>query len=207
MIDSKRRKTALILISMSIPMFIPLLMHILGYRLVIFNNIGLDRNNLAPWYAWIFAFVVTLLYVLYTFKKIPFVYKMQKEVSLFKLVGLVSIIGGLIEELVFRQWLIDLLDSKGYNIIIQVLISAIMFALIHIIWVIFSRDMKFLLGAFISTFLLGTLLGIVYLIGNRNVGPCIISHALINVIIEPWLLLAAISKDWKTKKYNIPERI
>lgn len=204
---AQRRKTALILISMSIPMFIPLLMHILGYRLVIFNNIGLDRNNLAPWYAWIFAFVVTLLYVLYTFKKIPFVYKMQKEVSLFKLVGLVSIIGGLIEELVFRQWLIDLLDSKGYNIIIQVLISAIMFALIHIIWVIFSRDMKFLLGAFISTFLLGTLLGIVYLIGNRNVGPCIISHALINVIIEPWLLLAAISKDWKTKKYNIPERI
>ncbi|MFC3335787.1 CPBP family intramembrane glutamic endopeptidase [Flavobacterium palustre] len=196
---SQRRKTALILISMSIPMFIPLLMQMLGYRLIIFNNIGLDENNLASWYAWITALVVTLLYVLYTFKKIPFVYEMQKEVSLFKLIGLLSIIGGLIEELVFRQWLMDLLDSKGYGAIIQVLISGILFALIHIIWVIFSRDMKFLRGAFISTFLLGTLLAIVYLIGNRNVGPCIISHALINVIIEPWLLLAAISKNWKTK--------
>ncbi|MFA9188658.1 CPBP family intramembrane glutamic endopeptidase [Flavobacterium magnesitis] len=184
---------------MSIPMFIPLLMQMLGYRLVLFNNIGLDENNLAPWYAWTIALIVTLLYVLYTFKKIPFVYKMQKEVSLFKILGLVSIIGGLIEELVFRQWLMDLFAYKGYGIIIQVLISAILFSLIHIVWVIFSRDIKFLLGAFISTFLLGTLLGIVYLIGNRNVGPCIISHALINIIIEPWLLLAAISKDWKTK--------
>lgn len=200
MIDSKRRKTALILTSMSLPMFIPLLMQMLGYRLVIFNNIGLNSNSLAPWYAWISALVVTLLYVLYTFKKIPFVYKMQKEVSLFKLIGLLSIIGGLIEELVFRQWLMNVLDSKGYGMIIQVLISGILFALIHILWVIFSRDKKFLLGAFISTFLLGTLLAIVYLIGNRNVGPCIISHALINIIIEPWLLLAAISKDWKTKR-------
>lgn len=200
---SQRRKTALILISMSIPMFIPLLMQMLGYRLVIFNNIGLDENNLAPWYAWITALVVTLLYVLYTFKKIPFVYEMQKEVSLFKLIGLLSVIGGLIEELVFRQWLMDVLDSKGYGIIIQILISGILFALIHIAWVIFSRDKKFLFGAFISTFLLGTLLAIVYLIGNRNVGPCIISHALINIIIEPWLLLAAISKDWKTKRASI----
>jgi membrane protease YdiL (CAAX protease family) len=199
MSDSKRRKTGLIMTSMSLFMFTPVLMQMFGYRIAIFNDIGLSKNSLAPWYAWIMALAVTLLYVLYTFKKIPFVFKMQKEVSLFKLIGLLSIIGGLIEELVFRKWLMDLLATKGYGIIIQLLISAIMFGLIHIIWVIFSRDMKFLVGAFISTFLLGMLLGFVYLIGNRNVGPCIISHGLINIIIEPWLLLAAISRDWKTK--------
>lgn len=199
MTDSKRRKTGLIMTSMSLFMFSPVLMQMIGYKLAIFNDIGLSKDSLAPWYAWILGLVVTLLYVLYTFKKIPFVFKMQKEVSLFKLIGLLSIIGGLIEELVFRQWIMDLFATKGYGVIIQVLISAFMFGLIHIIWLIFSGDMKFLIGAFISTFLLGLLLGFVYLIGNRNVGPCIISHGLINIIIEPWLLLAAISKDWKTK--------
>ena len=199
MIDRQRRKTAIILTSMSLFMFTPVLMQILGYKLAIFNNLGFQKGDLAPWYAWITAILVALIYVIFTFKKIPSVYKMQKEISLFKIVGFLAIIGGLIEEVVFRQWLMDLLMNNGFGIIFQVLISALMFSLIHLIWVIFSGEMKFIFGALASTFVLGILLSLVYLLGNRNVAPCIISHSLINVIIEPWLLLAAVSKDWKTK--------
>ncbi len=198
MINKQRRKTALILTSMSLFMFTPVLMQLLGYRLAIFNDLGFKKGDLAPWYAWITAILVALIYVMYTFKKIPIVYKMQKEISLFKLVGILAIIGGLIEEVVFRQWLMDLLMNKGFGIIIQILISALMFSLIHIIWGIFSGEVKFIVGTLKSTFGLGILLSLVYLIGNRNVGPCIISHSFINLIIEPWLLLSAVSRDWKT---------
>jgi hypothetical protein len=198
MVNRQRRKTALILTSMSLFMFSPVLMQILGDKLAIFHDLGFEKGNSAPWYAWISGIIVVLIYVLYTFKKIPIVYKMQKEISLFKFIGLFAIIGGLIEEVVFRQWLMDLLMVKGYGLILQILISALMFSVIHVIWVIFGGELKFILGALKSTFGLGILLSLVYLIGNRNVGPCIISHSLINVIIEPWLLLSAVSKAWKT---------
>ena len=40
------------------------------------------------------------------------------------------------------------------------------------------------------TFVLGVALAITYAIGKRSLTPVIISHALIDVIIEPWLLLS-----------------
>ena len=40
------------------------------------------------------------------------------------------------------------------------------------------------------TFLLGIALAMTYVIGKRSLTPVIISHALIDVIIEPWLLLS-----------------
>jgi hypothetical protein len=34
----------------------------------------------------------------------------------------------------------------------------------------------------------------IYLLGKRSLTPVIASHAITDVIIEPWLLLAALSK-------------
>jgi len=199
MTDSKRRKTGLIMTSMSLFMLSPIIMHLIGYRIEMFNNIGMTKGDFAPWYAWIIAIIIAVLYVIYTFKLIPFVYKMQREISFFKLIGLLSIVGGVLEEVVFRHWLMDFLSNIGSNLIVQVLISGLSFGFMHIIWGLFGGGVKFLKGAFISTTLLGFSLAFVYLIGGRNVGPCIISHSLINIIIEPWLLLSAISKEWKRK--------
>lgn len=186
--------------TMSLFMFSPILMHLIGYRISMFEHLGLTMDNLAPWYAWIFMIVVTVSYVIYTFKVIPFVFKMQSELSFFKLVGFLAIVGGILEEVVFRRWLMDLLMKFGYGLILQILISGIAFGLTHIIWGFFGRDRQFLIGSFLSTTFLGFAMAIVYLISDRNIGPCIISHSLINIIIEPWLLLSAISMAWKTKK-------
>lgn len=125
---------------------------------------------------------------------------MQREISLFKIVGLMTITGGIIEEVVFRRWLMDGLMKLGYGVTIQVLVSVLTFGLAHITWGLFGKEKQFLKGAFIATSFLGFGFAIVYLIVNRNIGPCIISHSIINMIIESWLVLAKISKLWKVNK-------
>ena len=75
-----RRKTALIMVTMSLFMFSPILMHLLGFRIPMFENLGLSFGTFAPWYAWILALVVTVSYVVYTFKVIPFVLRKQSEI-------------------------------------------------------------------------------------------------------------------------------
>jgi len=197
---SYRKKTALIMLTMSLFMYAPILMHLIGYRIPMFENLGLTMDTLAPWYAWIFVLFVTVSYVAYTFKVIPLVYKMQRELSLFKLVGILSVVGGILEEVVFRRWLMDFLMGLEYGFAIQIIISGIAFGLAHIMWGLFGKEKKFLKGAFISTTFLGFALALVYLISNRNIVPCIVAHSLINIVIEPWLLLCAISKSWNTNK-------
>lgn len=197
---SNRRKTIFIIFSMSLFMFSPIFMHLIGYKIPIFENLGLSKGTFAPIMAWIMAGLVSISYIAYTFKVIPFVYQMQREISLFKFIGLITITGGILEELVFRRWLMDLLMKLGYGSTLQILISGISFGLIHISWGLFSKEKCFLKGAFIATMFLGFGLAIVYLSGGRNIGPCIISHSVINIIIEPWLMLAAISKTKKAKE-------
>lgn len=197
---SNRRKTIFIIFSMSLFMFSPIFMHLIGYKIPMFENLGLSKGTFAPITAWIMAGLVSISYIAYTFKVIPFVYQMQREISLFKFIGLITITGGILEELVFRRWLMDLLMKLGYGSTLQILISGISFGLIHISWGLFSKEKRFLKGAFIATMFLGFGLAIVYLSGGRNIGPCIISHSVINIIIEPWLMLAAISKTKKAQE-------
>ncbi len=40
------------------------------------------------------------------------------------------------------------------------------------------------------TFLLGVALAISYIVGKRSLTPVIISHALIDMVIEPWLFVS-----------------
>jgi len=188
------------MLTMSLFMSGPILMHQIGYRNPMFENLGLTTDTLAPWYAWLLAAMMITAYVTYTFKVIPLVYKMQSELSLFKLVGILSVVGGILEEVVFRRWLMDFLMGSGFGFVIQIIISGIAFGLAHIMWGLFGKEKKFLKGAFISTTFLGFALALVYLISNRNIVPCIVAHSLINIVIEPWLLLCAISKSWNTNK-------
>lgn len=197
---SNRRKTGLIILSMSLFMFSPILTHLIGYKIPMFENLGFSFETLAPATAWILALVITVSYITYTFRVVPFVYHKQREISLFKMLGLLTIVGGILEEVVFRRWLMDLLMKLGYGAAIQIIVSGLVFGLIHISWGLFSKEKQFLKGAFIATTFLGFGLAIIYLVGDRNIGPCIVAHSIINSIIEPWLILAAISKNRKLKE-------
>jgi len=45
------------------------------------------------------------------------------------------------------------------------------------------------LAGVVFTFVTGIVLAAVSIVGKRSLTPSIISHALINLLIEPWLLL------------------
>jgi hypothetical protein len=189
-----RAKTALILGISSLFLFSPLAMSLFWRPIPLFQNLGFERQTFAPALAWILATLTTIVYVLFTMKAIPLVLAKQKEISLFKLLGiLAALVGGIVEEVFFRRWLMDMLMSRGVDTILQVIISGVAFGLAHTAWIFFRGDIKFTFPAVLSTSVLGILLAIIYLVGGRNLGPCIFAHVLINIIIEPWLMLSSVS--------------
>jgi membrane protease YdiL (CAAX protease family) len=124
---------------------------------------------------------------------------MQREISFFKLVGLFSgLVAGIIEELAFRRWFMDLIMHQGIGIVPQIIFSGLVFGIAHVSWSLFGHKKKIGIGAAIATTLLGVSLAIVYIIGQRNIGPCIVAHCLISMILEPWIMLAAVSGQWKS---------
>jgi uncharacterized protein len=195
-----RRKTALILGMTSLFLFSPLAMSLFWHPIPMFQNLGFERGAIAPPLAWILATITAIAYVLYTMKAIPLVLAKQSEISLFKLLGILSaLVGGIVEEVFFRRWIMDMLMSRGVSPILQVIISGVAFGLAHTSWTLLTkRDFKVTLPAIISTSILGIFLAIIYLAGGRNLGPCIFAHVLINIVIEPWLMLSAVSGKWRT---------
>ena len=194
-----RRKTAWILGTATLIMFSPLAMVLAGYSIPMFENLGFERDSIAPPLAWILATITAIAYVLYTMKAIPLVLAKQKEISWFKLLGILSaVVGGIVEEVFFRRWTMDMFMKGGFNPILQVIISGVAFGLAHWSWTLLAkRDFKATLPAILSTSILGIFLAIIYLAGGRNLGPCIFAHVLINIVIEPWLMLSAVSGKWR----------
>jgi membrane protease YdiL (CAAX protease family) len=78
------------------------------------------------------ATMVRTAYVIYTMIAIPFVAGKQREISPFKLLGILSsVIGGIVEEVFFRRWVMNMLMSGGFASSFQVIISGTIFGLAH----------------------------------------------------------------------------
>jgi uncharacterized protein len=192
-----RRKTVLILGIIPVFMLSPLAMSLLWHPIPLFQNLGFERGSIAPLLAWILATITAIAYVIYAMKVIPLVIIKQKEISLFKLLGILSALACIVEEVFFRRWTMDMLMSRSVAPFFQVLISGVVFGLAHSSWLLIKRDFKFAIPAILSTSVLGILLAVIYLVGGRNLGPCIYAHATINLIIEPWLMLSSVSGKWR----------
>jgi membrane protease YdiL (CAAX protease family) len=192
-----RRKTGWILGAASVTMFTPLAMVLAGRRIAAFEHLGFENGSLASPLWWGLALIIAGAYVIYTMRAIPLVADMQREISMFKLLGIASaVVGGIVEEAIFRRWIMDALASGGFPIIAQVAVSAVAFGLAHGLWALVGRDSRSALLAIVSTSLLGLSLAIIYLAAGRNLGPCILAHVAINVVIEPWLMLSAVTGRW-----------
>ena len=97
-----RSKTALILSTATLIMFSPLAKSLFWHPIPLFQNLGFEKESIAPPLAWILATIIAIAYVLYTMKAIPLVLAKQKEISLFKLLGILSaLVGGIVEEVFF----------------------------------------------------------------------------------------------------------
>jgi hypothetical protein len=120
---------------------------------------------------------------------------------LLKLVAIFfAIVTGTVEELYFRKFVMDWAWYHGLTAAAQVAVSAVVFGAVHGVWGLSAKQWRMAIGATIATGLLGLLLALVYLAAGRQVAPCVWAHMLINLAIEPWLILAAASASSGVKQ-------
>jgi membrane protease YdiL (CAAX protease family) len=97
-----------------------------------------------------------------------------------------ALVAGLVEETIFRGYLMTSLDAMGRGRLTQLLVSGGAFAIAHFYGFVSPAALLATIG---TTFVLGMALAITYLVGQRSLTPVILSHTVIDLVIEPWLLL------------------
>jgi CAAX protease family protein len=143
---------------------------------------------------WVLAGVVTVLFCVATMRRFPLIRQNVFRWSALKALSLpFGVLAGIMEELWFRRVPMDWAAAHGATVVTQVALSALLFGAIHGVWGLLARRAQVAVGAAAATALLGAALGIVYVASGRVLAPCVWSHAVINVVLEPWLLLAAMS--------------
>ncbi len=74
------------------------------------------------------------------------------------------------------------------------ILSSILYGGVHAAWGLTSGMFTFELvgGAVIGTAVFGLFCSAVYLLSRRSLMPILVSHGLIDFIIEPWLFMVAV---------------
>jgi membrane protease YdiL (CAAX protease family) len=164
-----------------------------------FHYAGFDQTSASGLLGWISASLVIIGFVHFS-RRLPSVRANLFRPSWLKLLALlVAIASGLCEEMIFRKWLMDLLQHKGYGALLQMAGSALVFGFVHAVWGLMRGSLRAALGAMIATGGLGLVPALVYLASHRIVLPCIIAHFLINLLIEPGLVLAAVRGEMSVR--------
>src|SRR5947209_7939327 len=146
------------------------------------------------WLPWVGALVITIVYVAYAARAFPLIRENFLRLNSMKLVAMLfAVVTGTVEELYFRKFLMDWAAHHGAAAVGQVVVSAAVFGVGHGVWGLFAKQWRMAVGATLATGILGGLLALVYFAAGRHVAPCIWAHMLINLAIEPWLILAAAS--------------
>jgi membrane protease YdiL (CAAX protease family) len=153
------------------------------------SYLGFTNNNSGTTLSWALALLTVILYC-FSAAKIPDVKYYMFRIDGLKVVAiLAAVFAGIMEEVIYRKWIMDYLNAQDFSVILQVIISGLAFGIIHLLWGI--KNIKAGVNAFISTSILGFALAIVYLVSERSLAPCIVAHFIITALIEPGLLIAA----------------
>jgi membrane protease YdiL (CAAX protease family) len=153
-------------------------------------NLGFAPGLSGSGPAWALACVIAVLYV-WSARSIGDVREHMFRPSGLKAVAVVTaLVAGIVEEVIFRRWVMDYLDRAGHGVVVQVVASGLTFGLVHLLWGI--RNLAAGVNAAVSTSLLGFGLAVVYIVGDRSLAPCIVAHFVISALIEPGLVLAAV---------------
>lgn len=147
---------------------------------------------------WIIAIILVVFWVYgLTMDGAPLASQPIREVSVFNLAGslLAGLGAGSLEEIFFRGVIITLLARNGFPVWSQVVASAILFGFAHVGWGLLTgtADVGAAVGAIVATTILGLTLGIIFVTAGRSLTPAIAAHVLINLLIEPWFVLAALA--------------
>jgi hypothetical protein len=144
------------------------------------------REGDIPTVGWIAALVVAAGTIAYSVRALnlgPY----MTNVSTFRLLGLfIAVPSAIVEETVFRGTVMTLLARAGQGDVVQVVVSALVFGIVHAVWGLRGGWRSFV-GAVTATSILGALLAVVYLLSERALLTCVVAHFLINIALEPWL--------------------
>lgn len=189
--DANTRKAAWILaiIAAVEGAWVVMNLFVVGPRFFIY--LGFATGRAGHFAGWIAAAIVTAIYVGYA-TRLPSVREHLFRPSGLKLLGLlVAITAGILEEVMFRRWVMNYLQEREFGVLVQIIASGLLFGLLHGVWGLFGKSLRAAIGATIATGVLGLLLAIVFVLGGRSLAPCVIAHFVINALIEPGLVLAA----------------
>src|SRR5450755_777521 len=141
---------------------------------------------------WILGTIVAASYV-WSAAKIPAVRDNLLRPTFLKILAiLAAAMAAILEEVIFRKWVMDSLQRNGFGNELQILASGLAFGLGHSIWGLIRLSVATALNAAISTTVLGLALGVVYVISNRSLAACVVAHFVITALIEPGLIIAAV---------------
>jgi CAAX protease family protein len=107
----------------------------------------------------------------------------------------IGVSAGICEETVFRGFIMGQARDGGAHWSLQIVLSALLFGLAHMGWGGMSGQvqMQQVIGAVGATATLGLMMAISYLASGRSLTPVVVAHGIIDVMIEPWLLLYALT--------------
>ncbi|MGW9564802.1 CPBP family intramembrane glutamic endopeptidase [Prescottella equi] len=205
-----RRYTAIVLFALAIATSAPLAIWLVaGSASVLAEQVGLVGDRLAVPVGWMGAALVAAGYISYTLWSVPFVREHVTEISPLKALGVwVAITSSAIEEIIFRRMVMDVLADNGIGAVGQIGASALAFGVAHGAWVLLGREWAIAIPVVVSTTCLGAGLAAVYLLSDRALLPAVIAHIAINLVIEPWLILSAVTRDWNpqhAKRFPPPQ--
>jgi len=159
------------------------------------RDLGLWRAS--PLRGWIVGAIFTGLYLASTFLGPLRGHAALGEVSFFHIYNalIAGVVAGSVEEIFFRGFVMSELRWSGFGTTVQVIASGVLFGIAHFGWGLVSGkiDWPALAGAVIATTILGLMYAITYRVSRYSLMPVIAGHLVMDVIIEPWLLLAAVT--------------
>ncbi len=190
--DPSIRKAAIILAGIAVAegAWVVMNLRTSGWRFI--HYLGFAPGLSGTALGWIAAAVVAALFIANALR-LPSVRDNLFRPSLLKVIAIVlAVVAGILEEVMFRRWVMNWLMNEGHGAVVQVLGAGLTFGLLHGVWGLFGKSVRAALGATVVTGILGALLGIVFLLSGRSLAPCIAAHFVINLLIEPGLVLAAV---------------
>jgi uncharacterized protein len=153
--------------------------------------------------AWVIAATVTAIYIAFTAAGSAVVRthllqpsRWRPYAALVAAAVPMALISGFFEEAFFRKTLMDIVQHHGATIPTQVAISALAFGAVHAIWGMMGGSIRGAAGAMLATSALGAALAVVYIVGGRSIAPCIAAHTAINLLLEPWMIITAVTRGW-----------
>lgn len=195
---SPENVVAVLLVVLAAPMAVPTAFKLFGSNFAFLRDLGFFSAHRGTPLAWTLALLVSACYAGFAIRNVPPVARTWAKPTWLKLVVLpAAVAAATVEEAFFRRSVMDAVWHMSGGGMLQVAASAVAFGVPHSFFGLIKGNLSAAVRASVATGIMGALLAVVYLVGGRSLAPCIVAHFLITFALEPGLLLAAVTREWR----------